>query len=88
MKDKQMRVLIVNELTAGLSRAGINLPVIAGNQPTTQGREDEGLYFFQIADDAAGWQSRSYDTSTLPLMPLTDTQIVETQFQVEAQVGS
>lgn len=86
MNEKSLRILIVRELTAGLQRAGIALPVIAGNQPTTQGREDAGIYFFPISDAASGWQGRSYATNTLPLMPMTDTQTVETAFQVEALV--
>ena len=86
MNDKQLRALIVTQLTAGLVRAGITLPVIAGNQPTTQGREDEGIYFFQIADAASGWQSRTYSPNSLPTMPMQDTQRVETAFQVEALV--
>jgi len=86
MNEKALKILLVRELTAGLVRAGITLPVIAGNQPTTQGREDAGIYFFPIADAAAGWQIRNYGTNTLPLMPMTDTQIVETTFQVEALV--
>lgn len=86
MNEKALRILIVRELTLGLQRAGIALPVIAGNQPTTQGREDAGIYFFPISDAAIGWQGRSYATNTLPLMPMTDTQTVETAFQVEALV--
>lgn len=86
MNEKALKILLVRELTAGLARAGVTLPVIAGNQPTTQGREDEGIYFFPISSNAAGWQGRNYETNTLPLIPMTDTQIVETTFQVEALV--
>ena len=86
MNDKQLRMLIVAQLTAGLERVGVSLPVIAGNQPTTQGREDQGLYFFQIADTASGWQSRSYTPDQPRKMQMKDTQKVETAFQVEALV--
>ena len=86
MNDKQLRILIVTQLTAGLTRAGITLPVIAGNQPTTQGREDQGIYFFPISDAASGWQSRTYSPNQLPTIPMEDTQHVETAFQVEALV--
>lgn len=85
MNDKALRILIVEKLTAGLARAGITLPVIAANQPTTQGRENDGIYFFQISDDPAGWQGRSYSVAE-PLL-MTDTQVFETQFQVEALVA-
>lgn len=86
MNDKQLRALIVKELRAGLSRLSIDVRVIAGNQPTTQGRKDEGLYFFQIADALAGWQARSYERKLGNNLDMEDRQVVETSFQVQALV--
>lgn len=84
MNEKQLAALIVSELTAGLQRADVDLPVIAGNQPTTQGREDAGVYFFPIDDPVGGWQGRSYGSTTDGTLPMRDSQTVETSFQVQA----
>lgn len=86
MTDKQLRILLVTHLTAGLLRQGITLPVIAANQPTTQGREDQGIYFFPISDAASGWQHRAYGEPVGGVMQATETQTVETAFQVAALV--
>ena len=85
MNDKPLRILIIEHLTSGLLRAGITVPVIAGNQPTTQGRENDGVYFFQIMDGAAGWQGRSYSVAE-PLLNMKDTQVLETTFQMQALI--
>lgn len=57
-----MFILIRAQLLAGLARYGLEtVRVVAGQQPTAQGR-DSGtvLYFFEAADHRYGWQHRSH----------------------------
>ena len=61
------------------------LPVIAGNQPTGQGRED-GIYFFRIGDGKRGWLSRKYRSQGDDLL-LTESQWAETEYQFSALVA-
>ena len=82
MNEKPLRILLVAQLTAGLAKLGVTTPVIASHQPTTQGREDSGIYFYPITDNANGWQSRKYNG----VDNVKDTQIVETAFQVTALI--
>lgn len=64
--------------------AGWALPVIAGSQPTGQGRED-GVYFFRIGDGKRGWQGRKYRDDGPDLL-LTESQWAETEYQFSALV--
>ncbi len=52
-------------------------------QPTGQGREPKGIYFFPLSDPRYGWQHRKhrYDPATGDQVH-TETQIVRTTFQV------
>lgn len=60
------------------------LPIIAGYQPTGQGRED-GVYFFRINDGKRGWLSRKYSEEDEDLR-LKETQISESMYQFGALV--
>lgn len=60
------------------------IPIIAGNQPTGQGRQN-GVYFFRISDGKRGWQSRKYRNDGDELL-LTERQWAETLYQFSALV--
>lgn len=84
MNDNALSVLIRQSLLPLLAAQGQSaLPVIAAQQPTTQGREALGIYFFQIGDNRYGWQARydEYDEDSGDQIH-TEEQWHETTFQV------
>lgn len=81
MNQKALEAAIRSCLLAALP-AGWALPVIAGNQPTTQGVEDAGVYFFRISDTKRGWQPRKYSHTLMQ----TESQWSESDYQFQAQV--
>lgn len=83
MNQKSLEATIREELLLSLPLGWI-LPVIAGNQPTGQGREN-GIYFFRISDGKNGWQARKY-TDQEEHLELTETQWTESQYQFQALV--
>jgi hypothetical protein len=65
--DNQLKALIRATLLGLLARQGItDLPVLAGHQPTGQGRATRGLYFFPVDSSRYGWQHRKdrYDPAS------------------------
>lgn len=88
MNQKILEGSIRSALIHFLQAQGVTLPVIAGNQPTGQGRTD-GVYFFMMNDAKRGWQSRSYSevvTQVPAILKATEKQINETMFQFGALV--
>src|SRR5690606_33338730 len=84
MNQKALEAAIRTTLLACLP-AGWKLPVMAGNQPTGQGRED-GVYFFRIGDGKRGWLSRKYQNDGPDLL-LTESQWAESDYQFSALVA-
>lgn len=84
MNQKALEAAIRTTMLACLP-ADWTLPVIAGNQPTGQGRED-GIYFFRIGDGKRGWLSRKYRSQGDDLL-LTESQWAETEYQFSALVA-
>jgi hypothetical protein len=86
MTDNQLKVLIRSTLLAMLERQGVtDLPVLAGFQPTGQGRARKGIYFFPVDNNRYGWQHRKdrYDVPTGDQIH-TETQHTLSRFQVGA----
>lgn len=85
MTDNQLAILFRAHLLAGLARQGYTaLPVIASYQPTTEGRATEAaLYFFPLPERRYGWQGRKRIVGT-ETITTTETQIIESAFQVFA----
>lgn len=83
MNQKALESAIRQDLISSLP-TGWTLPVILGNQPTGQGRED-GIYFFRISDGKPGWQGRKY--RNLPgALELKETQWTESTYQFQTLV--
>lgn len=76
MQDVELRTFLRQQLLDGMSRYGVTgVPVIAGNQPTSEGREaGPAVYFHSLADTPEGWQTRSY------------TKLEDEGLQTEAQI--
>jgi len=86
MNEKALGILIRRELLAGFVRYGVEgLQVKHGYQPTTQGRLDRCVYFWEADETPIGWQhrTRSLDPQSLQLRT-SETQIQSTMFQVQA----
>lgn len=63
---------------------GWKTPIIAGNQPTGQGRQN-GVYFFRISEGKRGWLSRKYRNQGDDLL-LTERQWNEPLYQFSALI--
>lgn len=84
MTENQLKALIRQNLLTGLQGQGINdVPVIDSYQPTGQGRDPKGIYFFKLTEPHYGWQHRKhlYDPATGDQVQ-TETQLVRTTFQI------
>ncbi|MCQ9426681.1 hypothetical protein NRB16_24480 [Pseudomonas sp. LJDD11] len=84
MTENQLKALLRKTLLDGLLAQGINdVPVINGYQPTGQGREPKGLYFFPLAEPGYGWQYRKdrYDPASGEQIH-SETQLVRSTFQI------
>lgn len=62
----------------------LGLPVVLGNQVKSQGRVENGIYFFRIGSPQPGWQHRSYKAEDT--LTLTETQWMESQYQIQALI--
>src|SRR5690606_26227393 len=84
MNDKPLQILIRKTLLDCLAHAGItDLPVVAGNQPLTQGRLERGVYIWHMGDTPRGFQGRKLKTNPATLqLETVEHQFVQTQFQV------
>ena len=85
MTDNQLAILFRAQLLAGMARHGYaTLPVTASYQPTTEGRATEAaLYFFPLTERRYGWQGRKRLVGE-ETITTTETQIIESAFQVFA----
>lgn len=85
MTDNQLAILFRAQLLAGMARHGYaTLPVIASYQPTTEGRATKAaLYFFPLLERRYGWQGRKRLVGQ-ETITTTETQIIESAFQVFA----
>jgi len=84
MTDNDLKELIRKTLLDLMALQGVvDVPVLAGNQPTGQGRSPKGIYFFPVGEPQHGWQYRKdkYNPATGG-QTHTETQIVRSQFQV------
>lgn len=87
MKQKALNALIFAQLTAGLKRYGVTIPVKQGYQPTSQGRVTRCVYFWLLADTPEGWQYRNHITDRESLQVRTkETQVMASSFQVGALI--
>jgi len=85
MKQKQLEASIRLSLITQLARHGVSFPVIAGFQPTKQGRVKDGIYFFPLNIGKRGWQSRKYVDPADDIVQ-SETQINESMYQFQAFV--
>ena len=85
MTDVELRILLRAQLLAIMPLYGITgVPVIAQQQPTTEGRETgPAIYFYSLDEQREGWQSRDYER-TDETETLTETQIFATTMQISA----
>lgn len=62
MTDLELRIFLRAQLLAIMPLYGVSgVPVIASNQPTSEGRETgPAIYFHALDEQAEGWQSRNY----------------------------
>lgn len=84
MTQNQLKALLRRVLLEGLRSYGVtDVPVIDGYQPTAQGREPRGLYFFPLAESRYGWQYRKdrFDPATDDQVH-TETQHLRSTYQV------
>lgn len=85
MTENQLAILIRSTLLQLLAGQGLaDLPVLAGYQPTGQGRAQRGIYFFPVTDTRYGWQQRKdvFNPETGDQVH-TESQIIESLFQVQ-----
>ena len=65
MNSRPLRVEVRRILLERMAEQGLgNYRVLADYQPTSQGREQNAVYFFEVSDNRSGWQGRSYTTPT------------------------
>lgn len=85
MTDVELRTLLRAQLIAIMPLYGItDVPVIAQQQPTTEGRETgPAIYFYSLDEQREGWQSRAYER-TADDETLTETQIIASTMQISA----
>lgn len=85
MTDVELRSLLRAQLLAIMPLYGITgVPVIAQQQPTTEGRvTGPAIYFYSLDEQREGWQSREY-RRTDEAETLTETQIFATTMQISA----
>ncbi|UVE47609.1 hypothetical protein KS461_10080 [Pseudomonas chlororaphis] len=84
MTDNELKALIRKTLLDLLALQGVtDVPVLAGYQPTGQGRAPKGIYFFPVGEPQYGWQSRKsrFDVVTGNQVH-TESQIALSQFQI------
>lgn len=83
MTDVELRILVRAQLLAIMPLYGVTgVPVIASQQPTTEGRETgPAIYFHSLDEQREGWQSREY-RRTDEAETLTETQILATTMQI------
>ena len=83
MTDIELRSFVRAQLLLILPMYGIaSVPVIASQQPTTEGRETgPAIYFHSLDEQREGWQSREY-RKTDTAETLTETQIMATTMQI------
>lgn len=83
MTDVELRAFVRAQLLAILPLYGITgVPVIASNQPTSEGRvTGPAIYFHNLDEQREGWQSREYQ-STDEAETLTETQILASTMQI------
>lgn len=85
MTDNELGILIRGTLIPLLTQQGISdLPVIVAFQPTTQGRDERGLYINMVSSRRNGWQERRdiYDEESGDQTHI-EGQWYETVFQVQ-----
>lgn len=88
LTDNQLIALFGGIITAGLVENGITADLAQSYQPTKQGvNNNTTIYFFKINDKRYGWVNRSnrWDELTSKMV-YTETQIVESTFQINALV--
>lgn len=83
MTDVELRTLLRAQLLAIMPLYGITgVPVIAQQQPTTEGRvTGPAIYFYSLDEQREGWQSREY-RRTDEAETLTETQILASTMQI------
>ena len=83
MTDVELRAFVRARLLAIMPLYGITgVPVIASNQPTTEGRvTGPAIYFYSLDEQREGWQSREY-RRTDEAETLTETQILASTMQI------
>lgn len=83
MTDVELRILVRAQLLAIMPLYGIaDVPVIASQQPTTEGRETgPAIYFYSLEEQREGWQSRKYER-TDDAETLTEVQILASTMQI------
>lgn len=87
MKQKALNALIRRELVKGLAKLGVTTPVKQGYQPTSQGRVDEVIYYWRLADDPDGWQYRENVPDPVTFQTrIKETQVTATSYQIGALI--
>lgn len=83
MTDVELRTLVRAQLLAIMPLYGITgVPVIAQQQPTTEGRETgPAIYFYSLDEQREGWQQKNY-RETGDLATQSDKQIYATAMQI------
>lgn len=83
MTDVELRIFLRAQLLAIMPLYGVSgVPVIASNQPTSEGRETgPAIYFHALDEQTEGWQSRGY-TKPAFTGQLTEGQIYATTMQL------
>ena len=83
MTDVELRAFVRAQLLAIMPLYGITgVPVIAQQQPTTEGRvTGPAIYFYSLDEQREGWQSREY-RRTDEADTLTETQILASTMQI------
>jgi hypothetical protein len=84
MTDVELRTFLRAQLLAIMPLYGITgVPVIASNQPTSEGRETgPAIYFHSLDEQREGWQSRQYDRDLIDQGRQTESQIFASTMQV------
>lgn len=88
MTENELSIILRRELLAGLARYGApDIPVEQGYQPTTQGRDEQVIYYWSIGDTPEGGQYRKVKPGTGgEPMVTAETQIIVSQYQIGALV--
>lgn len=89
MKDNDLINLIATQLEAGSAALGFNYVVLQKEQPTQQGIPTAPTIFFEkLFDNAFGYAKADYtdNATNAYLMDETETQMMESTFQISALV--